>query len=141
MIQLKKSPVAVTIQLLSKKWTVEIIFKLMNGRMRYSDLLEIDDSLTSKVLADRLKSLFNNGIVDKIVTNMMPLKLKYQLTEKGRMLQKVFFECALYSSLFFPNEVFYKQSVDFEELIAEITNMFHIEDINLDKLKKTYFDK
>ena len=138
MIQFKESPVAVTIKLLSKKWTIEILLKLMNGRMRYSDFLEIDDSLTSKVLADRLKNLYNNGIVDKIVTNMMPLKLKYQLTEKGRMLHRVLFECALYSSLFFPDEVFVKTPVDSEELLAKLINIFQMEDSNLKELKKNY---
>lgn len=139
MTYFKESPVTFTIQLLSKKWTTEIILDLMQGRKRFSDLLEIDDSLTSKVLSDRLKTLYEYGIVEKIVMNMMPLKLKYQLTDKGRWLNRIFFECALYSSSFFPEKIFTEQQVLDDTIIEELQKNFQINNLNIEELKKDYF--
>jgi len=141
MTYFKESPVAVTIHLLSKKWTTEIILELMNGRKRFSDLLEIDDSLTSKVLSDRLKVLLDYGIIEKIVINMMPLKMKYQLSDKGRLLNRIFFECALYGCFLFPDKIFTGQQELNDNLIDELQKNFQIENVNIEELKKNYFTK
>ena len=101
--------------------------ELFNGRKRFSDLLEIDPTLTSKVLSERLRELFTHNIIEKIVINMMPLKFKYQLTEQGWYLKKTFFECALYSCLYYPSSVFETPPLSDKELIDELSKMFQIE--------------
>ncbi|MFX0095442.1 MAG: winged helix-turn-helix transcriptional regulator, partial [Candidatus Hodarchaeota archaeon] len=80
MLEFKQSPVNLTLQLISKKWTTEIITELMKGRKRFSDLLEANPNLSSKMLSERLKELYQEGFIDKIVINMIPLRVKYQIT-------------------------------------------------------------
>lgn len=138
----KESPLTITFQILNKKWTIEIILELFKGRKRFSDLLEIDPSLTSKVLSERLKALYKEGIIEKIVINMMPLKLKYEITEKGKLLNRIFFEIALYSCMFYPDRVFdTPPSHEKEkELVEQLRTMFQIENINFENIKANYFD-
>ena len=139
MINFKESPVNQTFQILSKKWTIEIIMELLNGRKRFTDLLELDSSLTSKVLSERLKLLLDEEIIDKIIINMMPLKVKYQITDKGRKLNKIFYEMALFTCTFYPEKIFEKQNIDEKELINELRLMFQLDKQNFEEIKKNYF--
>lgn len=140
MIFFKESPIIQTFQILSKKWTIEIIVELFKGRKRFSDLLEIDSALTSKVLSDRLKSLLDEGIINKIIINMMPLKVKYQITEKGRSLNKVFYEMALFTCTFYPEKVLNEKISNQKEIIQELRMMFLLDKENFEDFKKNYFN-
>ena len=139
MINFMESPVNQTFQILSYKWTIEIIMELLNGRKRFTDLLELDSSLTSKVLSERLKLLLDEEIIDKINMNMMPLKVKYQITDKGRKLNKIFYEMALFTCTFYPEKIFEKQNIDEKELINELRLMFQLDKQNFEEIKKNYF--
>ena len=139
MINFKESPLNQIFQILSKKWTVEIIMELFNGRKRFTDLLEIDSSLTSKVLSERLKLLLDEGIIDKIIINMMPLKVKYQITNKGRELNKIFYEMALFTCNFYPEKIFDRQTIDQKELISQLRRMFQLDKHNFEEIKENYF--
>lgn len=101
--------------------------ELFKERKRFSDLLEIDSSLSSKVLSERLKELFDNNIIEKIVINMIPFKFKYQLTEQGRALNKIFFECAQYSCLYFPNKIFDAPPEKKIDILNELREIFKID--------------
>ena len=54
--------------------------------------LEQHPTLSSKVLAERLKELEDEGIIEKKVINSGSTQTEYYLTEKGRRLNKIIFE-------------------------------------------------
>lgn len=139
MIFFKESPLIKTFQILSKKWTIEIITELFKGRKRFTDLLEIDSALTSKILSERLKLLLNEGIIDKIIINMMPLKVKYQITNKGRSLNKIFYEMSFFTCTFYPEKVFNEQTYNQTQIIKELRLLFQLDKENFEEIKKNYF--
>lgn len=72
---------------LMKKWTLLIILELYKGSgytRRFSDLKDSLGDITAKVLAERLKELEDEGLVEKRVdATSFPVKSEYTLTESG----------------------------------------------------------
>jgi DNA-binding HxlR family transcriptional regulator len=54
--------------------TIELLKNLRTGREVYSELLNLNEQLTSKVLSKRLNELYELGIIYKIFTKIMPVK-------------------------------------------------------------------
>ncbi len=61
---------------------------LVSGRLRYSDLRDAVPDISDRMLSERLKELEAAGIVRRIVTPLTPVKVEYELTEKGLALEK-----------------------------------------------------
>lgn len=76
------------IQLLGKKWMGLIIHQLLIQPKRFSEL-EQEIQLSGKVLSERLKELEQEGIVVRNVYPDVPVRIEYDLTEKGRSLQPI----------------------------------------------------
>jgi len=81
-----------TFDYLRKKWTIKIIKGLFCDYSHFKDFLERHPDLSSKVLAERLKELEENGIIEKKVINSSAFRTEYYLTEKGHRLNKIIFE-------------------------------------------------
>lgn len=77
---------------LRKKWNIQIIKGLFCDCKHFKDFLEQHPTLSSKVLAERLKELEDEGIIEKRVINSGLTQTEYYLTEKGRRLNKIIFE-------------------------------------------------
>jgi DNA-binding HxlR family transcriptional regulator len=82
-------PVAATMDLLNKKWTLHIIHTLMSGKKRHNELMHLIGTVNSRTLCDRLRSLEEEGIVARHVINTIPPWVEYELTAKGRALNLV----------------------------------------------------
>jgi len=82
-------PVAATMNLLNEKWTLHIIHTLMTGKKRHNELMHAIGSVNSRTLRDRLRSLEEEGIVERRVIHTIPPWVEYELTEKGRALNHV----------------------------------------------------
>ena len=76
-------------QILGKRWTGLLIYALMGGSKRFCELTALVEGLSDRVLSDRLRELEAEGIVNRIVYPQIPVRVEYQLTEKGRALQPV----------------------------------------------------
>lgn len=82
------------VELLSKRWVAFILYHLMSGPQRFSDIEHGLPNLSGKVLSDRLKELEAEGLVRREVYPEMPVRIEYSLTEKGRALSPLFMEIA-----------------------------------------------
>lgn len=82
--------VEASLNLLSKKWAGLIIFSLINGPMKFSDLENFIPKISSRLLNERLKYLENEGIINKNIFNETPIRIQYDLTRKGIDLQNAF---------------------------------------------------
>lgn len=78
------------VQLLGKRWTGLLLFALMDGPRRFCELTAIVEGLSDRVLSDRLRELEIEGIIERVVYPRIPVRVEYQLTEKGRALKPVF---------------------------------------------------
>ncbi len=77
------------IELVGKRWTGGIIRALMDGPRRFSEFLEAVPGLHDRLLSERLKELEAEGIVQRRVYPETPVRIEYELTQKGRDLEKV----------------------------------------------------
>lgn len=79
-------------ELLGKRWTGLIIHVMLNGPKRFSDFQEVIPNLSPRMLTERLKELEEQGVVLRQVYPEMPVRIEYELTDKGRDLQNVMTE-------------------------------------------------
>jgi DNA-binding HxlR family transcriptional regulator len=75
------------VELIGRRWSGAVIRLLMGGRRRYSDLRDAVPDISDRMLSERLKELEAAGIVRRIVTPRTPVRVEYELTEKGRALE------------------------------------------------------
>ncbi|MCY8929356.1 helix-turn-helix domain-containing protein [Bacillus subtilis] len=76
-------------EILGKKWTGLIIYVLMSGPKRFSELSESMPSLSRRILTERIKELEEQGIVVRNVIPDRPIRSEYSLTQKGTELGKI----------------------------------------------------
>jgi len=76
-------------ELLGKKWTGLIIRVLLGGPKRFKDIKEQIPDMSDKMLTDRMKELEAAGILTRTVYPEMPVRIEYELTEKGRQMEEV----------------------------------------------------
>jgi DNA-binding HxlR family transcriptional regulator len=74
-------------ELLGKRWTGLIIRTLLNGQNRFSDIEEAIPNMSARMLTERFKELEKEGIIIRKVYPETPVRIEYELTEKGRALQ------------------------------------------------------
>lgn len=75
-------------ELLGKRWTGLIIQTLLSGQKRFSDIEAAIPNLSARMLTERFKELESQGIIIRHVYPETPVRIEYDLTEKGRELQK-----------------------------------------------------
>lgn len=78
-----------TFRILGKKWNGLIIDVLLEGPKRFKDLSGQICDVSDRVLAERLKELEHDGLVERITCKQTSNRSGYCLTEKGNDLNKV----------------------------------------------------
>lgn len=84
------------ISLLSQRWTGLIIYQLLSGPQRFSQLTEVI-GISGRLLSERLKNLESIGLVTRTVYPETPVRVEYELTEKGMSLKPVMDEIQKWS--------------------------------------------
>lgn len=75
------------VELIGGRWTGAVIQLLFHGRMRFAELRVAIPEISDRMLSERLRELEAEGIVDRFVIPETPVRVEYQLTEKGRALE------------------------------------------------------
>ncbi|KKK36837.1 hypothetical protein WQ57_17275 [Mesobacillus campisalis] len=77
-----------TIEFIGKRWMGIIIYQLLNGPKRFSELTENIPGISDRLLTERLRELEKEGLIIKA---MIPSQKKahYELTPAGRELETV----------------------------------------------------
>lgn len=86
---LPECPVETTLKLIGNKWKVLIIRDLLTGTKRFNELMKSLDGISQKVLTSNLRSMENDGIINRKVYPEVPPKVEYTLTKTGYSLQPV----------------------------------------------------
>lgn len=76
------------IELIGRRWNGAILNGLLAGPARYAELRAAIPQISDRMLSERLKELETAAIIVRRVTPDSPVKVEYQLTEKGRALEK-----------------------------------------------------
>ncbi|MBL4599994.1 MAG: helix-turn-helix transcriptional regulator [Rhizobiaceae bacterium] len=91
-------PVTFGLDTFGDKWTLLIIREMMlKGMKTYSDFLAADEGISTNILADRLKHLENEGVIEKARDPENGRSFTYSLTEKGYDLAPILLEIVTWS--------------------------------------------
>ena len=82
-------PVEATISLIGGKYKAVILWHLMNSTLRYSELHRKMPKATDKMLAQQLRELEKDGLINRVVYLVVPPKTEYSLTEYGKTLAPI----------------------------------------------------
>jgi len=75
------------VELIGKRWTGAIVFVLLDGPLRFSEVKLLVPDLSDRLLSERMKELEAVGIVERRVIDDTPPRVEYRLTEKGKALE------------------------------------------------------
>ena len=73
---------------LGDKWSVAILGNLFKGRVRFSELENMIEGISQRMLTLTLRSLERDGLVVRTVTPTVPARVEYELSERGRDLRR-----------------------------------------------------
>lgn len=73
------------ISLIGDRWTLSIVYTLLNGPRRFGELLTMGN-VSPKTVSQRLKMLEEIGFVERHAFAEIPPRVEYHLTEKGQAL-------------------------------------------------------
>lgn len=96
-IEIKCCPVETAVKYIGKKWTIHIIRDMFMGKKHFSEFLEANPNLSTKMLSQRLKELEGHNVIEKKIVSTSPVTIEYHLTKKGKALNKVLYELVMFS--------------------------------------------
>ncbi len=76
--------------LIGKKWTIALLEEIAaNGDKGFNFISARMRKISPKILANRLKEMEENGIIERGIIKTAPLRTKYFLTSKGMELYSI----------------------------------------------------
>ncbi|WP_082252899.1 helix-turn-helix domain-containing protein [Bacillus sp. FJAT-27251] len=78
-----------TIEFIGKRWMGIIIYQLLNGPKRFSELAENIPGISDRLLTERLRELEKEGLVIKNALFSSQKIVHYELTPAGKELETV----------------------------------------------------
>jgi len=91
-------PISCSLDVWGDKWSLLIIRDLMfKKECTYGDFLKSDEKIATNILASRLQTLEENGVIDKLNHPDSKAKVLYRLTQKGIDLLPIMIEINLWA--------------------------------------------
>lgn len=81
--------VGATLGVIAGRWKVLILRELLPGGQRFNQLQRALVGISSKVLAEQLRQMEQDGIIQRQEFAELPLRVEYGLTPLGRQLHPV----------------------------------------------------
>jgi|SRR5450755_1088619 DNA-binding HxlR family transcriptional regulator len=82
-------PVEATLDVIGGKWKGVVLFHLLPGPQRFSDLKRLIPTITQRMLTLQLRELEEDGVVHREIYQQIPPKVEYSLTEFGKTLEPI----------------------------------------------------
>ena len=79
--------VEATLAVVGGRWKPVLLFHLLEGRKRFSDLCRAVPNATQRMITLQLRELEADGVVARHVFAQVPPRVEYELTELGRSLE------------------------------------------------------
>lgn len=93
---------AYALDLVGERWTLLLVRELAAGPRRFKDLLDGLPGISTNLLAERLKSLEQHGLIQRRVLPAPAGSAVYELTERGQALEPTLLELGRWGSQFVP---------------------------------------
>lgn len=81
-----RCPVEAAMDVIGGKYKAQIVYELMRGTKRYSEIRKALPQATPRMLSKQLKELEEDGVVNRVLYPVVPPKTEYSLTETGQTL-------------------------------------------------------
>lgn len=108
-------PISSSLDIWGDKWSLIIVRDLMLAKQcTYGDLLKSEEKIATNILASRLQSLEENGIISKSDHPDSKAKFLYKLTQKGIDLLPLMVEINLWADKYY--ELPAKRKEDLKEV-------------------------
>ncbi|MDR3542918.1 MAG: helix-turn-helix domain-containing protein [Desulfosporosinus sp.] len=93
-----KCPYATAQKVLSGKWSILILYHLEIRTMRFGELQRQLPDLTQSTLTKQLRTLEEDGLIERKVYPQVPPKVEYSLSDIGLKFKKVLAELAIWGN-------------------------------------------
>ena len=82
-------PVEVTLDVIGGKWKCVILWWLRQEAKRFNELKQLIPGITQKVLAEQLRELESDGLIQRDVYREKPPRVEYSLTPYGETIRPI----------------------------------------------------
>lgn len=82
-------PVRATLELIGGKWKGLVLYHLLEGPLRFSEVQRRLRGVTQRMLTLQLRELEADGLVHRQVYPVVPPKVEYSLTPRGMTLEAI----------------------------------------------------
>ena len=82
-------PVEATLERIGGKWKGVALYHLLEGTKRYNELKRDVGNVTQRMLTKQLRELETDGLIVREVYPVVPPRVEYSLSEKGRTLEPI----------------------------------------------------
>lgn len=82
-------PVTQAMSAIGGKWKLFIVYHLMSGTQRFSELRRLMPDVTQQMLTAQLRELEADGVIARKVYPVVPPRVEYTLTPLGQELRSV----------------------------------------------------
>jgi len=103
----KCCPVFNTLNIIGKKFTLLLLRNMIFLKQkRFNEFLNSIEEINPKTLSIRLRELEKDRLIRREVFNETPVRVEYYLTEKGKALQPLLEQMALFSMKYCCEQIF-----------------------------------
>ena len=83
------TPVELTLEVIGGKWKSVLVYHLLQGPLRFSELKRLVPDITEKMLTQQLRELERVGVLTRTIFAEVPPRVEYRATAHGQTLQPV----------------------------------------------------
>lgn len=93
-------PVEITLSVIGGKWKVLILWHIIKSTLRFGELRKLIPGATQKMLTQQLRELEADGLINRKVYPVVPPKVEYSITQKGKSLKSILKQMCEWGSKF-----------------------------------------
>jgi DNA-binding HxlR family transcriptional regulator len=79
-------PIEVTLSIIGGKWKAICLYYLIDDDKRFSELIELLETVSSRMLSKQLQELEKDGVINRSVYAESPPRVEYSLSDYGKTL-------------------------------------------------------
>ncbi|UPK72922.1 winged helix-turn-helix transcriptional regulator [Chitinophaga filiformis] len=80
---------AYTLDLIGGRWKPAILWALLEGKLRYSELKKNIPDVSERILVLQLRELEKDGLIKRLVYAEVPPRVEYELTNDGQSMKQM----------------------------------------------------
>jgi len=84
-----KCPAEITLEVIGGRWKLLILWQLLQGVKRFSELQRALTGISQKMLTQQLREMERDHVIEREVFAQVPPKVEYSLTALGESLRTV----------------------------------------------------